>query len=169
MFWIRVCRIHKFLASRIRIPIRIANEGPVRILYYVWFPFMYSQKWNCTFQNSIITFCLPVPTLIYVSVRDLRIYFQDRFAYFAAGKYSMWTDPGNICMNHPQTRECGNWDWIHKGRHKWDFPWSALVRGTDQDPARIQFFPSSSKNRKKPPLFLQFCDFFITFYLCILV
>ncbi len=33
---------------------------------YVWFPFMYSQKWNCYFQNRIIMFCLPVPTLIYL-------------------------------------------------------------------------------------------------------
>ncbi len=33
----------------------------------VWFPFMYSQKWNCYFQNRIIImFCLPVPTLIYL-------------------------------------------------------------------------------------------------------
>ncbi len=31
----------------------------------VWFPFMYSQKWNCVFQNRIIMLCLPVPTLIY--------------------------------------------------------------------------------------------------------
>ncbi len=32
----------------------------------VWFPFMYSQKWNCYLQNRIIMFCLPVPSLIYV-------------------------------------------------------------------------------------------------------
>ena len=30
----------------------------------VWFPFMYNQKWNCYFQNRIIMFCLPFPTLI---------------------------------------------------------------------------------------------------------
>jgi hypothetical protein len=29
----------------------------------VWFPLMYSQKWNCYFQNRIIMFCLPVPTI----------------------------------------------------------------------------------------------------------
>ncbi len=29
----------------------------------VWFPYMYSQNWNCYFQNRI---CLPVPTLIYL-------------------------------------------------------------------------------------------------------
>ncbi len=32
----------------------------------VWFPFMYSQKWNCYFQNRIIMFCLSVPSLIYM-------------------------------------------------------------------------------------------------------
>ncbi len=32
----------------------------------VWFTFMYSQKWNCYFQNRIIMICLPVPTLIYL-------------------------------------------------------------------------------------------------------
>ncbi len=31
-----------------------------------WFPFMYSQKWNCYFQNRIIMFCLPFPTIIYL-------------------------------------------------------------------------------------------------------
>ncbi len=36
----------------------IANEGPATIKY--------SQKWNCYFQNRIIMFCLPVPTLIYL-------------------------------------------------------------------------------------------------------
>ncbi len=32
----------------------------------VWFPFIYSQKWNCYFQNRIIMFCLPVPSRIYL-------------------------------------------------------------------------------------------------------
>ncbi len=32
----------------------------------VWFPFRYSQKWNCYFQIIIIMFCLQVPTLIYL-------------------------------------------------------------------------------------------------------
>jgi hypothetical protein len=33
-----------------------------------WFPFMYSQKWNSYFQNIIIMFCLPVPTLDLMNV-----------------------------------------------------------------------------------------------------
>ncbi len=54
----------------------------------VWFPFMYSQKWNCYFQNRIIMLCLPVPTLIYL----WEIYiFQDRSAFSAAGKYVDWS------------------------------------------------------------------------------
>ncbi len=32
----------------------------------VWFPFMYSQRWNCYFQNRIIMVCLSVPTIIYL-------------------------------------------------------------------------------------------------------
>ncbi len=32
----------------------------------VWLPFMYSQKWNCYFQNGIVMLCLRVPTLIYL-------------------------------------------------------------------------------------------------------
>ncbi len=44
-----------------------ANEGPVSIQYKCpGFPFMYIQKWNCYFQNRIIMFYLPVPTLIYL-------------------------------------------------------------------------------------------------------
>ncbi len=32
----------------------------------VWLPFMYSQQWNWYFQNRIIVFSLPVPTLLYL-------------------------------------------------------------------------------------------------------
>ncbi len=32
----------------------------------VWFPFMYSQKWHCYFQNRILMFCLLDPTLTYL-------------------------------------------------------------------------------------------------------
>ncbi len=47
----------------------------------VWFSFMYSQKWNCYFQNRIIMFCLPVPSLIY----PWEIYiFPGSVCYFAA-------------------------------------------------------------------------------------
>ncbi len=69
----------------------------------VWFPLMYSQKWNCYFQNKIIMFCLPVPTLIC----ERFIYFQDRSAYSATGKYVYWSWE---YINCSQTHECGNWD-----------------------------------------------------------
>ncbi len=79
-----------------------------------WFPFMYSQKWNCYYKNIIIMFCLPVTT------------FQDRSAYSAAWKY---VDRSWEYITCSQTHECGNWDWGHaiprKGIHKWDFPCSA--------------------------------------------
>ncbi len=44
----------------------------------VWFPFMYFQKWICYFQNRIIMFCIPVPTIIYLS--DIYIF------------------PGSVCL-----------------------------------------------------------------------
>ncbi len=60
-------------------------------------PFMYSQKWDycalCSvqssyFQNRIILFCLPIPTLILLYIYLCEIYiFQDRSVYFAATKY----------------------------------------------------------------------------------
>ncbi len=62
----------------------------------VWFPCMFSQKWHCYFQNRIIIFCLPVPTLVYIC--ESFIYFQDRSACSAQG--NMWTDPGNILIAH---------------------------------------------------------------------
>jgi hypothetical protein len=43
-----------------------AKEGLVKIQYEWLVPFMYSQKWNCYFQNIIVMFCLPVPTIIYL-------------------------------------------------------------------------------------------------------
>jgi hypothetical protein len=90
----------------------------------VWFPFMYSQKWNCCFQNRIIMFCLPVPKLIYLWEIYLQ-YFQDRSVYSAAGKYVDWSLE---YINFSQTHECGNLDWgrgkPRKEIHKCDFPCS---------------------------------------------
>ncbi len=56
----------------------------------VWFPFMYSQKWNCYFQNRIIMFRLPVPTLI-----DLWEIYISRICLPILLRENMWTDPGN--------------------------------------------------------------------------
>jgi hypothetical protein len=70
----------------------------------VWFPFMYSQKWNCYFQNRIIIICLSVPLLVYLW-EIYSIYFQDQSAYSAAGKY---VDQSWESINRSQTHECGN-------------------------------------------------------------
>ncbi len=92
----------------------------------VWFPFMYSQKWNCYFQNSIIMFCLSVPTLIYL----WEIYiFPGLVCLFCCRKVCgpTWED-----INSSQTHECGNCDWgcaiPRKGIHKSDFRCSVLVQ-----------------------------------------
>ncbi len=85
---------------------------------------MFSQKWNCYFQNRIILLCHPLPTLIYLWEIYI-LYFQDRYAYSATGKY---VDRFWEYINRSQTHECGNWDWSRaiprKGIHKWDFPCS---------------------------------------------
>ncbi len=80
LFWLdNIFKFNSLLANMYctySIPqLRTANEGPVRIQYTCLVPFMYSQKWNCYFQNRIIIFCFPVPMLIQytVSVRDLYI------------------------------------------------------------------------------------------------
>ncbi len=61
----------------------------------VWFPFMYSQNWNCYFRNRIIMICLPVPTLTYLL--DLYI---SRIGLPIPMQGIVWTDPGNIYIAH---------------------------------------------------------------------
>jgi hypothetical protein len=96
----------------------------------VWFPFMYSQKWNCCFQNRITMFCIPLPTLIYLYIHERFMYFQDRSAYSDTEKY--------VCgpiMNRSQTHNCGNWDGVIRRqlrkRSKMDARHTALVPKTN--------------------------------------
>ncbi len=113
----------------------------------VWFPFMFSQKWNCYFQNRIIMFCLPVPTLIYL----WKIYkFSGSVCLFCCreicGVDQSWEN-----INHSQTHECGNCDWgraiPRKGIQKWDFPCSVLYN-------TVQSWCSSALFSAFPMLFL---------------
>jgi hypothetical protein len=67
----------------------------------VWFPFMYSQKWSCYFQNRIIMFC----HFLHSYICERFIYLQDWCAYSAAGKYM---DRYMEIYNRSQTHECGN-------------------------------------------------------------
>ncbi len=87
---------------------------------------MYSQKWNCYFQNRIVMFCLPDSTLIYLWETFI---FPGSVCLSAAGKY---VDRSWDYINHSQTHECGNWDWgraiPRKGIHKGDFLCSAYPR-----------------------------------------
>jgi hypothetical protein len=99
----------------------------------VWFPFLYSQKWKCYFQNRIIMFCLP-SSYTHISF----LFFQDQSAYSAAGKYvhQSWE-----YINRSQTHKCGNWDWgcaiPRKGIHKWDFPCSAAPEFPEIEAAAV--------------------------------
>ncbi len=75
------------------------------------------------FQNRIIMFCLPVPTLMYLW-EIYAVYSQDRSTYFAAAKYSN-VDRSWEYINCLQTCECRDWDWGHAipfpGILKFDF------------------------------------------------
>ena len=103
----------------------IANEGRWESSINVWIPFMYFQKWNCYFQNRITVQC-SVSEFLHSYISERFTYFQDQYAYSAAGKY---VDRFWEYINRSQTHECGNWDWgraiPRKDIHKWDFPCSA--------------------------------------------
>jgi hypothetical protein len=89
----------------------------------VWFPFMYSEKWNCAAslvpkQNCNV---LSPNAYTHISVRDLYI---SRIGLSMLLQPNIWSDLGNILIPS-QTHEYGNWDWgraiLRKGVHKWDF------------------------------------------------
>jgi hypothetical protein len=70
----------------------------------VWFPFMYSQKWNCYFQNRIIMCCFSFPSLIYL--------------------WEMYIFQGSVHMNveiKTEAAQSPEKEYVHK----WDFPCSA--------------------------------------------
>jgi hypothetical protein len=73
----------------------------------VWIPFMYFQKWNCYFQNRITVQC-SVSEFLHSYISERFTYFQDQYAYSAAGKY---VDRFWEYINLSQTHECGNLDW----------------------------------------------------------
>ncbi len=88
----------------------------------VWFPLMYSQKWNCYFQNRIKMFCIQVPTLIYlweiyIFPGSIYLFCCREISGPIRGIYKLFTD---------------TWMWKlglrpaipRKGIHKWDFPCS---------------------------------------------
>jgi hypothetical protein len=100
-----------------------ANVGPVIIQYKCLVPIYVFPVRNCYFQNRIIMFCLPVPTLIYLG----EVYiFPGSVCLFCCreicgpilGIYKSLTD---TCMWKLglQGRAIPR-----KGIHKWDFPCS---------------------------------------------
>ncbi len=70
----------------------------------VWFPFMYSQKWNCAAslfpKQNYNMVCLPIPIHSYICERF--IYFQDWSVYIAAAKY---VDRSWEYINRSQTKK----------------------------------------------------------------
>ncbi len=66
----------------------------------VWFPFMYSKKWNCAallFSKQNYNVLSPNSyTLTHISVRDLRMQYIPRICPHILLQQNMWTDHGNI-------------------------------------------------------------------------
>jgi hypothetical protein len=58
---------------------------------------MYSQKWNCYFQNRIFYNVLTPSSSSYICVRDLYI---SRISLPTLRQGNMWTNPGNIEITH---------------------------------------------------------------------
>ncbi len=81
---------------------------------------------NGTVISKTKLYC-SVSQLLHSYICERFIYFQDRSAYSAVGKY---VDQSWEYINCSQIHECGNWDWgrtiPRKGIHKWDFPCSVL-------------------------------------------
>ncbi len=98
-------------------------------------------------------------TELYCSVSQFRhsyiferfIYFQDRSAYSAAGKY---VDQSWEYINRSQTHACGNWEWCRaiprKWIHKWDFPCSAARTVGGQAIAAGGIWPWAKTTEKIP-------------------
>jgi hypothetical protein len=59
------CHVYTLQSMQAKVT-KLQMNGQWKSNINVWFPFTYSQKWNCYFQNRIMMFCLPVPTLIYL-------------------------------------------------------------------------------------------------------
>ncbi len=83
-----------------------ANEGPVRIQYKCLVHIYVFSEMKLLFSKQNYNVLSPiVPIHSYIFERF--IYFQDRAAYSAAGKY---VDRSREYINPSQTHKCGNWD-----------------------------------------------------------
>ncbi len=82
------------------------NEGPVRIQYKCLVPIYVFLEMKLLFPEQNYNVLSP-KSYRPISVRDF-IYFQERSAYSAAGKYVDWSWK---YINRSQTHKCGNWDW----------------------------------------------------------
>jgi hypothetical protein len=72
---------------------------------HVWFPlFIPEMKLLFPKQNYNV---LSPSSYTHICICERFIYFQDRSAYSAAGKYE---DQSWEYINRSQTQDCGNWD-----------------------------------------------------------
>ncbi len=87
----------------------------------VWFPFLYSQKWNSYFQNRII---MSVSQFLHPCICERFIYCISRIGLPIPLQENMWKRSWEYIIRS-QTHKCENWDWgqaiPRKGILKWDF------------------------------------------------
>jgi hypothetical protein len=80
----------------------------------------------CYFQNRIIMFCLPIPTLI--NLWEIYIFPGSVCLFLAAAEHVDWSWE---YLNRWETHECRNWDWGRVitllGIHNLDFRYRALL------------------------------------------
>ncbi len=119
---------HSFLWElSMRITLQMKGQWESNI--NVWFPFMYSQKWNCAASlfpeqdyNVLPPISWPPNSYTHISVRGLYI---SRIGLSILLQLNMYVDRYWEYLNCLQTHGCGNWDWgrafPRKRIHKWVF------------------------------------------------
>ncbi len=108
-----LCRSSNFVAYRVP---TLHMKGWWESNINVWFPFMYSQKWNCYFQYRIIMFCPPVP--IYSTHISVCLFCSREICGLILGIYKSLTNTWMLNV------ELG----LRKGIHKRDFPCSTRIK-----------------------------------------
>ncbi len=141
-------------ASSVALGSTLQMKGRWETNINVWFPFMYSQKWNCAAslfpkQNYNVLSPHSFTHMYCIHIFERFIYFQDRSIYFAAAKYVDWSWE---YTNRSQTHECRNWDWGRAipffGIHKLDFQFSALCRKSEGTAIELRHLLSDAQTTK---------------------
>jgi hypothetical protein len=89
--WLQACELGP---SPLQQPCTLQMKGRCESYINVWFPFMYSQKWNCALCSLLISKTeWSVPQFLHSYICERFIFFKDRSVYFSTAKYVAF--PGN--------------------------------------------------------------------------